>query len=115
MTDKKMEQLIATIMREAEKDGEPVTREEAVEMAKMEIQANKDLKRYEQGEKPRKKAEKVRKVDEEKKYLLGCVSDLLKGVVGAEVIATKTETEVEFNYNGNHYSIKLTKHRPPKN
>lgn len=113
--DKKMEQLIKTIMREAEKDGEPVTREEAEEMAKMEIQANKDIKRYEQGEKSRKKTEKVRKVDEEKKYLLECVSDLLKGVIGAEIIATKTETEVEFNYNNNHYSIKLTKHRPPKN
>ena len=110
----KMEKLIATIMKEAEADGEPVTREEAEEMAKMEIQANKDIKRYEQGEKPRKKAEKVRKVDEEKKYILDCVSDLLKDGVGAEIIATKTETEIEFNYNGNHYSMKLTKHRPPK-
>ena len=111
--DKKMEQLIATIMKEAEKDGEPVTREEAEEMAKMEIQANKDLKRYEQSEKPRKKAEKVRKVDEEKKHILTNVSTLLS-TIGADIVETKTETEIVFNYNGNHYSIKLTKHRPPK-
>ena len=111
--EKKMEQLIATIMREAEKDGEPVTREEAEEMARMELKANKDLKRYEQGEKPRKKAEKVRKVDEEKKDILQDVKNLLEDK-GAEVLLIKTETEVTFTYNGNKYTIKLTKHRPPK-
>lgn len=111
--DKKIEQLIITIMKEAEKDGEPVTREEAEEMARMEIKANKDLKRYEQSEKPRKKAEKVRKIDEEKKYLLQNVKDVLEDL-GAETKAIKTETEVTFAYNGNNYTIKLTKHRPPK-
>ena len=109
----KMEKLIATIMKEAEADGEPVTREEAEEMAKMEINANKDVKRYEQGEKPRKKAEKVRKVDEEKRYLLQNVKDTLEDL-GAETKLIKTETEVTFTYNGNNYTIKLTKHRPPK-
>jgi hypothetical protein len=32
----------------------------------------------------------------------------------AEIISAKTETEIEFGYGGNHYTIKLTKHRPPK-
>ena len=109
----KFEKLVATIMKEAEAEGEPVTKEEAEEMAKMEMNANKDLKRYEQSEKPRKKAEKVRKVDEEKKHLLSCVKTLFEGL-GATIIATKTETEIEFCFNGNHYTIKLTKHRPPK-
>lgn len=109
----KMEKLIATIMKEAEADGEPVTREEAEEMAKMEINANKDVKRYEQGEKSKKKAAKVRKVDEEKKILLQSIKDTLEDL-GAETKLIKTETEITFVYNGNNYTIKLTKHRPPK-
>ena len=113
MTDKKMEQLIATIMREAEKDGEPVTREEAEEMAKMEIQANKDLKRYEQSEKPRKKAEKIRKVDEEKKLLINAIAECLTDT-DIENITVKNETEISFTRNNNSYTVKLIKHRPPK-
>ena len=109
----KMEKLIATIMKEAEAEGEPVTREEAEEMAKMEIKANTDIKRYEKSEKPKKKVEKVRKVDEEKKFLLQNVKDTLEDL-GAEVLLIKTETEVAFVYNGNNYTVKLTKHRPPK-
>lgn len=111
--DKKLEKLIATIMKECEQDGEPVTYEEAKEMAEAELKANKECKNYAQSEKPRKKAEKVRKVDEEKGRLLTDVKALLRGL-GADVIATKTETEVEFLFNANHYTIKLTKHRPPK-
>ena len=109
----KLEKLITTIMKEAEADDEPVTYEEAKEMAEMEIKASTDLKRYEQSEKPRKKTEKVRKVDEEKKILLQNVKDTLEDL-GAEVLLIKTETEVTFTYNGNKYTIKLTKHRPPK-
>lgn len=111
--DKKLEKLINTIMKEAEADGEPVTYEEAKEMAEMEIKANKDCKQYVVSDKPRKKAEKVRKIDEEKKHILGCVKTLLEGMK-AEIISTKTETEIEFGYGGNRYTIKLTKHRPPK-
>lgn len=111
--DKKLEKLIATIMKECEQDNEPVTYEEAKEMAEIELRAKKECRRYEQSDKPRKKAEKVRKIDEEKGRLLTEVRTLLEGL-GAGVIATKTETEVEFMFNDNHYTIKLTKHRPPK-
>ncbi len=111
--EEKLEKLIATIMKEAEADGEPVTREEAEEMAEMELKANANAKLYVQSEKPKKKAEKTRKVDEEKGHLLGCVKNLLVGM-HASILSVKTETEVEFMYNDNHYTIKLTKHRPPK-
>lgn len=108
-----LEKLIKSIMAEAEADGEPVTYDEAKEMAEMEIKA-KGVKRYEQTAPTKKdRKPKERKIDEEKGYLLSCIRGLLGGE-GAEIIATKTETEVEFNYNGNHYSVKLTKHRPPK-
>ena len=103
----KFEKLIATIMKEAEADGEPVTYEEAKEMAEMEMNAPK---RYEHEEKPRKKAEKVRKVDEEKKHLLGCIKNLLVGM-HITITEVKTETEIKFVYNENEYTLKLTKHR----
>ena len=109
----KLEKLIATIMKEAEQDGEPVTYDEAKEMAEMELKATADCKNYVQSEKPRKKTEKVRKVDEEKGRLLADVKTLYEGL-GAEILSTKTETEIEFLFNSNHYTIKLTKHRPPK-
>jgi hypothetical protein len=32
----------------------------------------------------------------------------------AEVTEVKTETEIKFNYGGDSYTFKLTKHRPPK-
>ena len=35
--DKKFEKLVLEIMKEAEADGEPVTKEEAEEMARMEL------------------------------------------------------------------------------
>lgn len=82
------------------------------EVAEMERKAAK-IKNYTQGSKPRKKAEKVRKVDEEKGYILGEVRTLLEGL-GVDNIATKTETEISFALNGNAYTLKLTKHRPPK-
>lgn len=108
----KMEKVIKSIMDEAEKNGEPVTLEEAMEMAMMELKASED-KRYEKKEKPRKKPEKVRKIDEEKKVLLQNIKDTLEDL-GAEVSLIKTETEVTFAYNGNNYTVKLIKHRPPK-
>jgi hypothetical protein len=109
----KFEKLVKEIMAEAEEDGEPVTREEAEEMAKMELGAKENCKQYVQSEKPKKKAERVRKVDDEKGRLLADVKTLFEGL-GAEVPSMKTETEVVFLFNGNHYTIKLTKHRPPK-
>lgn len=73
----------------------------------------KGERRYEQSAKPRKKAEKVRKVDEVKGRLLAELKTLLEGI-GADVTAVKTETEIAFSYEGAEYTFKLTKHRPPK-
>jgi alpha-mannosidase len=105
------EQLIIRIMKECEQDGEPVTREEAEEMAEMEIKAGA-LKHYEQSDKPRKTAKKERKVDTDKKYLL----DLLIAAVNTETCIknVKTETEFSFEFGENEYSVKLIKHRPKK-
>lgn len=113
MTVDKFEKLVKTIMKESEEDGEPVTYEEAVEMAKMEIGANSN-RRYETSDKSKKERKpKTRKVDEEKKHLLGCIKVLLEGLK-AEIKTVKTETEISFTYCGNDYTLKLTKHRPKK-
>lgn len=109
----KFEKLVMAIMKEAEDDGEPVTKEEAEEMAKMEMGANAN-RRYETADKPKKERKpKERKVDAEKGFILENVKDLLESL-NADVKAVKTETEISFIYGGNDYSIKLTKHRPKK-
>jgi len=72
----------------------------------------KQIKRYEQSMTPRKKAEKVRKVDTEKKDLL----DLLQKAIEqkAEITAVLNEQKFSFTYGGNNYTVMLTKHRPSK-
>ena len=61
-----------------------------------------------------KKAEtkRERKVDETKKELFGIVTNALKSVV--ENGSMKNEVEYSFDYKGERYTFKLTKHRPPK-
>lgn len=63
--------------------------------------------------KQRKPREKVRKVDEEKKMILAEFAESLNGI-SAEITEVKTETEITFKYGDNVYTVKLTKHRPPK-
>ena len=101
------EKLILQIMKECEADGEPITREEAEEMAEMEIKA-KDLKHYEQSEKPRKKPTRERKVDTDKLEILKRVKCLLEDY-GYEV---ELEKEVALHFG--EYTLKLTRHRPQK-
>lgn len=103
------EKLIARIMRDCEKDCEPVTREEAEKMAEMEIKAS-GLRRYEKSDTPRKPPTKERKIDETKKRILTNCRILLEGM-GAAVTSTKTETEVTFTFEEEEYSLKLVKHR----
>ena len=107
-----LEKLTEKIMKECEADGEPVTKEEAREMAEMELKASGN-RHYEQSEKPRKVVKKERKVDETKKRLLTDCRVLLEGL-GAQTLSVKTETEIVFLFNGDEYSLKLVKHRPKK-
>ena len=108
---KEFEKHVRQIMEEALADNEPVSREEAEEMAEMEIKA-KGIKRYEQSAKPRKRNTKERKVDTEKQTLLNVMHRALESI--ATNFSTKTETELSFTFNGNDYTIKLVKHRKPK-
>ena len=106
------EKLIARIMHECAKDGEPVTKEEAEKMAEMEIRASQN-RHYEKSETPRRASTKERKVDETKKRIFNYCRIPLEGA-GAVVTSTKTETEITFTFEEETYTLKLTKHRQPK-
>ena len=106
------EKLIKEIMKDLE-----CTREEAEEVAEMEIKA-KGIKRYEKAEeqKPRKKREI--KLDEEKVSIIELVFDLLDNSFHLptlnNVAITNPQREITFKVGQNEYSLTLTKHRPPK-
>lgn len=109
---KELNRLAEEIFNEALKDNEPITKEEALEMAKMELNA-KEVKRYEKSETPRKKTTRERKVDLDKAHILDL---LIKGYTLEHpcLVQVKNETEFSFNYNENAYTVKLIKHRPKK-
>ena len=69
----------------------------------------KEIRRYEKGDKERKKAVRERKIDETKKYFLDKIQKILSPEV--EIVGQKTETELTFEYKGETYTLKLTKHR----
>ena len=81
--------------------------------SKVKIERVPDLqqkKEYAKSEKARKNTPKERKVDATKGRILKDCSLLLRGL-GAEVTALKTETELSFDFEGESYTLKLTKHR----
>ena len=106
-----LEKLAAKIFKECEKEGEPVTMDEALEMAKMEINAKGH---YEQNAaKVRKAAKRERKVDKEKLRFLNAFRVYLEGV-GAVVEMFKNEAQIDFTFGENSYTLKLVKHRQKK-
>ena len=106
------EKLILSIMKSAEADGEPISREEAEEMAEMEIKA-KGITEYAQAseKKPRKKRE-VKK-DATKIALIRQLADFMQEVA-TDVEVTNDQRTIEFVVMGENYSITLTKHRKKK-
>ena len=106
------EKLIIQIMKEFEADGEPITREEAEEIADLEIKAKANGKRRYEQSKPKNKTVKDRKVNETKKHLFEIIIASLENEV--ENGSLKNEVEYSFDFDGDRYTLKLTKHRPPK-
>lgn len=102
------EKLVNSIMAECEKDGEPVTRAEAEEMATMELGA-KDIKNYTQATNEKKKSTRERKIDEDKKSLL----EILRSALEKSGITATAENEVKlhFSFKNALYTVTLTKHR----
>lgn len=103
------EKLILEIMRDAEKDGEPVTREEAEEMAEMEMRAGA-MKRYETSAKPKQTTTRNIKKDAEKIEIIKKIYDFL--LTSGEKSATIVNEQREIQFR--EFSITLTKHRKGK-
>ena len=61
----------------------------------------------------RKPAKRERKVDSIKQRFIRGIKVYLEGC-GAKVEPLTNETDLRFTFENAHYSIKLTKHRPPK-
>jgi hypothetical protein len=105
----KKDVLIAKIMKQCEADGEPVTREEAEEMAEMELKANTGAIAKAEAvktRKPRKSPEK----DPEKVEIIKKLCDFL--LTNGEEDATIVNEQREISFRG--YSIQLIKHRVKK-
>lgn len=115
------EKLIQSIMAECEADGEPVTREEAEEMAEMELKS-KTHRRYEKAEVPVKRVAKQRpprKPDNEKRAIIESIAHQLTRCIfensePEKISVENPEREITFNFNNNEYSIILTRHRKVK-
>ena len=110
----KREKLILSIMKEAELDGEPVTREEAEEMAEMEINAKDVIEKVQSSneKKPRKKRE-VKK-DPTKVTFIHYLEEWLTNTNVSDVRIVNEQKEVAFCIDGEEYSLSLIKHRKPK-
>lgn len=92
-------------------DDNDYTENEVVE--ELTEKAKKNIKRYEQSDKKRKTSTKERKVDEEKQQLLTGFRIYAEGA-GGVVTNIKNEAEFSFTFGDNSYTVKLVKHRPPK-
>ena len=75
---------------------------------------------YVKGDKPKTKKKVERKIDPDKAVLINSLRDWAEALVlddGTELanIAVNNEASIDFTYNGVEFTIKLVKHRPPKN
>lgn len=94
-------------------DDEAIDRgENLFELTPEQKKASKDARRA-GGNKRTKPVQRERKIDEVKGAILtACQTTLTE--LQATITKVKTETEIEFTLNGENYTLKLTKHRPPK-
>ena len=84
--------------------------EEPPEIAALTEKA-KVIRRYEQSAKTRANSPRERKVDNDKLCILTEIEQVFTNVLKCTNVNRKTETEIKFSYNGNNYTLKLTKNR----
>lgn len=110
------EELIEKIIKECAADGEPVTKEEAEEMAEMEIKAG-EIELVEKGPKPSNEKRPPRgpyqkKPDPDRDSLMVTLKTTLEGLGVA--YEQKGTNELEFVFGSSPFTLKLVKHRLPK-
>ena len=111
-----IEKLAKKIMKECEQDGEPVTLEEAMEMAKMEvgakdisIEARKDAPKAEAAE---KRVRKVNSSDEKIALFSNLMSFLSENFENVTVL--KENKLIEVKIGEKTLEINIVEHRKPK-
>ena len=102
-----IEKLAVQIMKEAAADGEPVTMEEALEMAKMEIGAKDAIEKVKPVE---KRSRKPAPPDAEKVEIIKKFYDFILTNLDESATIVNVQREITFG----EYSIQLIKHRPKK-
>ena len=84
--------------------------EEGEEMTKK----AKEVRRYEQADKPKSKKKREVKLDEDKVKIINFLERVMTDSDALEVSVKNPQREITFQYNDCEYSLTLTKHRPPK-
>ena len=119
MTD--LEKLIKKIMNEAEANWEPVSYDEAKQMAEAELKAKKDAKHYETKtattEKPKEKKTRPIKVSDEKKEIFNIILQNLDRCIGVErkdIEVLKENKLIQVKIGDKLIKIDLIETRPPK-
>lgn len=93
-----------------EDDKEDFIGEEGEQMT----QKAKQVKRYEQADKPKEKKKREVKLDEDKVKIISFLARVMVDSDALEIFVKNPQREITFQYNGCEYSLTLTKHRPPK-
>lgn len=111
------DKLITEIMEECAKNGEPVSLEEATQMARMEINSKKNCKQYVTDKtQARKPAKKEVKLDPEKVKIISILIEKLNAAAIFENATIRNpQREIIFNIGEHNYSLILTLHRKQKN
>ena len=113
MTINEIESLAKKIQKQCAEDGEPVTIEEAREMATFELKSRGMSKTMNEDKQATPKKPKVRKVDATKGEILKSIKALLEGK-GATNTELENEVALSFTYGTDNYSLRLVKHRAKK-
>ena len=112
----KFETLVTKIMKECEQDGEPVTRAEAEEMAKMEIGA-KDIKMDARVDAPKaenaEKRKRTVKYSDEKVRLFTEIKEFLTENY-ENIVVVKENGSFSLELGEKSFNINIVEHRPPK-
>lgn len=108
-----IEEKAKQIMIEYEKDGEPVTFEEAMEVAEMEL-GEKAIKNVNGGSRERKKSDKPKtvKVSDEKVALFNDIDSFLRENYNISVLTSNKKWEIIIG--NKHFSLDLVEHRTKK-
>lgn len=112
---KDLNKLAEQIFKECEKDGEPISMEDALEMAKMEIGAKGMTnvgKSVDNPDKPKKP--KTVKISDEKKELFSEILSDLEDVYKQNVKVLKENKLIQVKMSEKIFKIDIIEQRPPK-